>query len=220
MSFLPGMFPGSFGSNAAFDLTFIGYAESYSSSVDISSLSAGEIAAGDLCLFFNRAAGSTPNDVQPSGFTQLISDVASGIDCRAQICAKRLTGSESTLNGYNSATGHYILALIFRPSLSFSSFTFHSGGAASTQIVDYDPSSQLINSSAATTIPVLAFGQMGSSLTIDPRTVSPAMDELGSVNNYVHYKIYNIGDTPVDHSYDMDDEGSSNTLQSGYLTFS
>ena len=38
-------------------------------------------------------------------------------------------------------------------------------------------------------------------------------------NHFAHYRIIASGDTPDNNTYDMDDEGDRNTLQSGYLTF-
>ena len=89
------------------------------------------------------------------------------------------------------------------------------------ELTDGNPVSQTITSSAASPLPAIAYGQMANlkAATVSPRTHSPAMTELttGDVFHYAHYKIYATTDSPADHTYDMDDEGGSNLLQSGYL---
>jgi len=220
MSFLPGMFPALLGSSA-FNLTFVGSATTYSSAIDISSISPGSIQAGDLCLIYQWANGSNPIDNTPSGFTELIFEEAVADETSAKISAKKLTGSETTVTGFLGSTYDALIVAVFRPSSTFSSFNL---SGSDSDITNSDPASQTIGSGAGSTIPVLAFGFMAGFPEVSPRTISPAMDEIGLTGGvphmYAHYKIYNIGDTPANHSYDMDDEGDWNTILSGYLTFS
>jgi hypothetical protein len=88
------------------------------------------------------------------------------------------------------------------------------------QITSGNPAEQTITAASAASLPVVLFGAMATtSAAINPRSVDPAMDELtAEVNLYGHRKIYNPGDTPADHTYDMDDEGI-NAIVSGYLVF-
>lgn len=219
MSFLPGMFPGVM-NDLGFNLEFVGSASDNNNSIDISSISPGSIQAGDLCLIFQIANGSSPVNGTPSGFTQLVFEDDPGSDTMAKISAKKLTGSETTVTGFNGATNNAITALVFRPSRFFTSFVL---GGSNSNITDNNPSAQIINVEDATTRPVLAFGMMAGFVTVDPRTISPAMDEIeltgGAPALYTHYKIYNTSGALANHSYDMDDEGDQNTMLSGYLTF-
>ena len=220
MSYLPGMFPGILNS-MEFNLTFVGSTSNHLDSIDISTISPGAIQAGDLCLIFQYVTNGAPVDGTPSGFTELIADSSGDSEIRAKISAKLLNGTETTVTGYLSATQYATMVLVFRPSRTIINFVL---GDSNSQITDSDPAAQTINSGGSPGIPTLAFGMMSTAgaAALDPRTISPAMDEVeltGALFLYGHYKIYNIGDTPANHSYDMDDEGGSNAILSGYLRF-
>lgn len=179
----------------------------------------GTIAAGDLCIIWNRASGFAVGFVTPSGFTVLTDITEGGSNTiGGMISAKILDGTETTVTGMNDTAESWICA-VFRPvGGTLTGFAFNELGEQATT---GDPTLQNIDASAETNLPILLVGQMGclTDGTISPRTVDPAMDELTAANyHYAHYKIYNEGDTPTDHDYDMDDEGT-NVLQSGYLDF-
>lgn len=158
----------------------------------------------------------------PTGFTQLLNHTNGGQYDRAIISAKILDGTEGPLTGMSGDSNEMRwVAACFRPDAAIASFNFLGGNGIFS---DANPAAQTITASGATK-PVLLIGQMStfwaSGQPISPRSTSPAMDELSGYNDshYVHYKIYSTSDTPVNHSYDMDDEGFGNVLQSGYLTF-
>jgi hypothetical protein len=66
--------------------------------------------------------------------------------------------------------------------------------------------------------PVIGVGHVSSSNAVSPRTNSPAMTEIAgpSTGHYAHHIIYGTPSTPLDNTYDMDDEGNPNIIQSGY----
>ena len=171
--------------------------------------------AGDLCLIWNFG-DTNPTDATPSGFTKIITN--SGNDTRGSIFAKKLDGGETTVSGLNSGGSVWWIVAVFTPTSPFAAFA--NGMTPNGEWTNGDPSQQTISLPAST--PALLFGQMGNrTVLISPRSVSPAMDELaGAVQqHYAHYKIYNPGDVPASHTYDMNDEGAGNVLQSNFLTF-
>ena len=84
-----------------------------------------------------------------------------------------------------------------------------------------DPAAQTITISGQQT-PLIAVGQMNAATTSTAvPSVSPSMDEIegfGTDDQFFHYKIYNAGSSPANHSYDMGDSGI-NIMQSGFFTF-
>jgi hypothetical protein len=173
--------------------------------------------AGDLCVIFNWCRNAFPGTV-PSGFTALQTNGSAGVG-GGIISAKKLDGTETTVTGLNGDNDELWIVATFRPTGPFASFAWNSGNGENVNSAN--PASQNIVALGAT-VPVILLGQMCASGTISPRSISPAMDELNShsnVNQYAHYKIYNPGDTPASHTYDMDDEGNQIVIQSGYLSF-
>lgn len=192
--------------------TFVGSTTSTTSTIDISGTGR---QAGDFGVLLDYAYGaSTPSDVTPSGHTQAAM-VTDGSASRATISYKILDGSEGSLTGLNGATAEDKIYLVFRPSTSISTVIYNSAGAS---IPDTNPALQTIDPTGETSAVILV-GQMASNGVIDPRSVSPAMDEVagGATSHYAHYKIYNS--SPASHTYDMNDEGVNNALMSGYFEF-
>lgn len=109
------------------------------------------------------------------------------------------------------------LIVIFRPNRPATSVSFESGGG---QITTANPTAQNVEANGQTP-PLIVLSGYASTGAIDPRTFTPAKDgEVGGGINdnqmWIAYKIYNTGDTPADHSIDMDDEGI-NYLASRYI---
>lgn len=200
------------GAQSSLSFSLLGSASGTDTSIEINSLS---IAAGDLALIFNTA--DTVGDSTPSGFTQLRTKNISGT-IRGCISAKKLNGTETSVTGLSGATVQYWILLVLRPSAAFTSFV--DNDTANNTSTTGNPTPHTIAASGETA-PVVLYGHMGSSggVAISPRKTSPTMNELTSnTTHYAHYMIYNPGDTPADHTYDMDDE-SNQVMQSGYLTF-
>lgn len=192
-------------------ITFLASGTGTDSSIEIP----GSIAAGDICLIFDNAVdASTPTTVVPTDFTSLVNTFG-GVS-RHITSAKILTGGETAVTGMTGAGFKHWVAAVFRPSVTYSSLTANS---SNDELTNGNPTSQTITASGETNVPILLYGQMYSDIAISPRTTSPTMDEIAGAAtvHYAHYKIYNSG--PVNHSYDMDDEGALNVLQSGYLDF-
>jgi hypothetical protein len=90
------------------------------------------------------------------------------------------------------------------------------------EITANNPVAQSVTASGGTPPLVVFGGYRSNSAAVDPRTFtvggSPAKDgEVASTSNlsYLAWKIYNS--SPADVSVDMDDEGGTNMLQSGYI---
>lgn len=200
--------------------TFVGYAITDVHVLDLTSLSAGAIAAGDLCVICDWARDlpggtATPSTVTPSGFTRLITtSIGTATACKGIISAKILDGSETTVSTMNDSEDGAV-GLVFRPDQPFTAYAAQGMNGEATQ---GNPASQTIAANEASTTPVILIGHMAARGTISPRSVSPAMDEIADgTSHYVHYKIYNTA--PQAHTYDMDLEIEANVMQSLYLTF-
>ena len=211
-------FPGT--AYAATTFTFVASSSGSGTTITIP----GTPTAGDLCIIWNTAtnSGGIPPDVTPAGFTKLATFASSeGWWERASVFAKKLDGTETTVTGLNGPNGTRWIAATFHPDSPFLSFA--NGMTPNGEWTNGNPASQTITSASAASLPAMLWGQMSlwSSVTISPRTTSPAMSEIaGAVgNHFAHYRVIAYGATPDDNTYDMDDEGNSNVLQSGYLTF-
>lgn len=175
----------------------------------------GEVEAGDLIVMLNFAKNTSgiPTQVVPTGFTGLQANGAGTV--RGQISAKIAVGDEGVITIMSGTSLQKAIAAIFHPDAPITGFVWNSPNGEATTT---NPTAQNIDASPATP-PIILIGQMGSSGVISPRTTSPAMTELlNDTNHYAHYTIVNVGGTPADNSYDMDDEGEQ-VIQSGYLTF-
>lgn len=169
--------------------------------------------AGDFCVLFNYAAGGSAGGGLASGFTLLRNDQNS--NTRGLLAAKILTGSETTVNGLSNGIINWI-AVTFRPSIPLTGFAFNAGLGAATS---GDSAAQIILAAGETNLPIMLIGQMAST-SISSITISPAMNQLSFFAvHYAHYMIYNIGDTPANHSYNAALGGTRNIQQTGYITF-
>lgn len=203
---------------------FIGAVTAFSTSngaIDISGL---PIRAGDIGIYFDycrQGGGPIPTAVTPSGHSNKIN--SSGGFARAMVSTKVLTGSEGTIAGMvTTATSvNRKTYLVFRPVDPVSTITANDTAG---QVTAGNPTGQTINAASTGSYPTLVIGQMCTSFaSIDPRSVSPAMNEIendkdSDLGQYVHWKLYL--ESASDHTYDMDDENEDNGLQSCYLTFS
>jgi hypothetical protein len=175
--------------------------------------------AGDWCVIACTCVGPpTFDDTVFTGWTVLIDGGSGG-----GIVAKVLVGGDlgATISSVFSATstGNNYIALIFRPNATITSFAVGEAFGNSNESAG-DPAAQNINSDTAT-LPAIAIAHYGASTDIAIRTATPEMGgEVAGASTvqYIKYTIYNVGDTPVDHSVDMVDEGV-NLLQSGFVEF-
>jgi hypothetical protein len=185
-----------------------------------------EAAVGDLALLFDTAfsqGGSVPATAVPADFTSLKNDTILGSNggVRAIVSAKKLVGGDpgSGVTGLSGGTQSRYIFTILRPDAAFVGFTSNDADGQGTS---GNPSPQTISAGSAATKPVVVWAHWYGTNFVDPRTASPAMTEVegSSLAHFAKYKVYNSADSPQDHTVDMDDEGSENILQSGYLTFS
>ena len=212
MNVLPGI--GAPMGDATPYFTFVGAATSTGSSLNFSGTG---LRDGDVAIYFDYARQLNVPAVTPSGFTQGHSTVL-GSYTRGIISAKILDGTEGSVTGMNGSNMNRKIGLVFRPSQPLAGFAFNGQRNA---MADGDPSISDVLSGAASSFPIIVYGQMAaSSATITSRTISPTMVEVAgaATNHYAHYLIYDAN--AADQSYDtVDSGGDANTLQAGYLTF-
>jgi len=209
---------GAGGGAVPIDLTFVTHVVGNSTS---KSIPAGA-SIGDLCVIFDHGFGSSlPADVTPTDFTQLVTAsgaLSDGNDMRSKISAKVLVSGDpgSTVTGINGGTNDRYITMIFSPSAPISGFEINS---PNEQFTTGNPTSQTIAASGETNLGILMLGDMYAGTAISPRTASGMEEQLGgATTQYSHYRIFNDGDTPVNQTYDMDDEGDGQSLLSCYLT--
>lgn len=194
--------------------TFIGSATASGDNVDLSSLSAGAIAAGDLCIIVSAdTSGTTPDNDLDSGFTADIDNT--GSNSRGIVASKKLAGTETIVTAVDG--GEYV-AFVFRPSVSFTTITANDAAGA---ISSTNPASNTITASGAGTSSCIVIGVAfcGSS-TAAFSTASPAFDATvtnSSSDIIAGYKIYGPS-AAVNHTIDMNDLGAANWLAGAYYT--
>lgn len=230
-NFLPGTFPGVMMAGSAggppTTLSFQASATSTGSTITGPS----SIQAGDLLVLsdIRIGPGSPPTAVVPSGFTSTQSSVSGGAffsQFRHILSYKIADGSEASasLTGMAGDGGSKIL-FVFRPDNPITTVTPASGGAQATT---GNPTSQTVAASGGTP-PLVIIGAYatvhGDTVTIDPRTFTPAKtDEVrrnavfGTIDHWLAYRVYDS--SPADTSIDMDDEGDENSLLSRYFSVS
>lgn len=198
-------------------LTFVGRTQSSTGTVNISGIA---IASGDLCIIMNTLQQGSPVAATPSGFTQLADLPSGGFGGAARVSYKILTGSETNISSGSTGTDEVMFALVLRPNSGISSVTPSTWNG---QVTNDNPSLQTVNPTAVTT-PVVVLGVTCSqSSSYDFSTASPAFTEkpqaiFGGTAARYGYIIYNS--SPASHSIDIDDEGFSNVLLSGYVAVS
>lgn len=172
------------------------------------------IFAGDL-LFFTQRVPDCTTATAPSGFTDLVLSEASALDHRTSY--KIATGTEGGTSITGSTGSSYASTLlVFRGG----NWTSVSTGTWGSQGVDTDPSSQTVTAQTGKIIVLGSTGSRGASTT-GFQTQSPAFDNVITLVNSngdsisTGYKIYQADS--VSHTIDVTDNGSRNTLQSGYL---
>jgi hypothetical protein len=107
--------------------------------------------------------------------------------------------------------------LTFRPDTAINDVTISTWNAESTAA---DPASQTVTASGQP-VPLIVFGAAGAIQTGAAfSTASPAFDNTIIANSRlrVGYKIYNA--SPANHTIDMNDLGSDNSLASGFIRLS
>ncbi len=185
------------------------------------------ILPGDLIVMADLAAGSSaPAAVTPTGFTQVATSVTSS-NYRMCLSYKLAVGNEggTSITGmtFSSGFGATKAIYVFRGDVAATSLIV---GGANSQSTTGDPTSQNVTAASglAPLVVLGAYGGSGIAGTVNPRTFSTTKDGEQEVvgdtissdcDLWLAYKIYNSA--PADTSIDMDDEGSSNSLMSGYI---
>lgn len=212
-SLLPGWFPAAVAAMRA-TLSFVDSAVSE----DVSTVMApASIQAGDILVLYDIAQGTfnLPPTVVPTGFTP-IDNITTGTgpgSLRSIISYKLAVGGEANavLTGLSGIFADKVL-MVMRRNPPASSLTI---GSVNTQVMDADPSPQLVTASGGGS-PLVVFGcSSGQSTT--QRTMTPPQDGQVTVaaTTWIAYKIFNS--SPADVTVDMADEGGGNFLQSFYI---
>lgn len=215
MSFLPGM-AGVAGAVGAAAVTSLALEDS-ALSTGATITGPASIQAGDLLILKDRPSqtGSVPSTAVPSGFS-IISNIDNGTTTRVILSYKIADGSEAsaTLTGMSSANTSRKELLVFRANSPITAVNVQS---VNGEFTTGDPSPQTVTASGGE-LPLVVIGSYATASAIpDPRGMSPDKDgEINSGNqSYTAWKIYN--ESPADVTVDMDDEGTTNILQSCYI---
>lgn len=200
-------------------ITHVNQVLSTGATIDVTGL----VQAGDLIVLSDHADNGKAGDpaVFPSGFTTLYEGVT--LPTKAIVSAKLSDGTETVITGMDGGVADSKIIDIYRGDISFTGFSPQNFAEASSAVGN--PASQTISSSGGT-VPLLALAfyyTLNGSGIINPRTFTPAKDgETASADqsHYSAWKIYDVDETPVNHSVDMDDEGTSNRVIKGYVELS
>lgn len=175
--------------------------------------------AGDFCMIFNKAEGTTgniPANMAPNGFSTLKTDnTASGSNnvTRSSVFAKVLTENDpgSSVSGLDGNVEEEWIAIVLLANKTPSGFTDNSGGADGRTS---NPPPQTIVASGEINKPIVAYALYSSTGAVDPRSSTVSMNEEqgASTDLYAKFIVYNDGDAPADIDVDMNDEGTINVL--------
>lgn len=174
-------------------------------------------AAGDLAIMFSRAGDET-GDVTPPDW--VVANMQTGGTVRTKMMAGVLTATDIS-NGYvagvKGTTRTQGILTTLRPSIPISALVwFDTDGVITTG----NPAAQAIAASGGDA-PLVVAASMFSSGAIDPRTWTggtPTEYQQASGTGLAIWLLHQIfNSSPADITVDMDDEGSTNILLSGYL---
>ena len=219
LAMLPGMMPvGWAGGGVGFSsLSHVASASSSTPDITIP-VAAAEY---DFAVLFDYGANGSgePSNTIPSGWLSAVTG-GDGSNARIAMRYKMLGPSDpgATVTGIDAETDDKLM-LIFRPNVQLTTVTPTDMVAKMTS---NNPSSQTINASGATTPLIVVGCGMKYADTMSFSTESPSFDATetsADQDALAGYSIYNIGDTPVDHTVDINDFGLNNGLCSGYFLF-
>lgn len=201
---------GGFGASGAAvrTLTFVDSAVSSGASITIPAA-----ALENDIAFLADASQLGTDDLIPSGFTSLAN--ATSEDSLRLRTSYRVLGTSpggTSVTGMDGSFTDQKVMLVFRPSQVASSIAVPTWGAEATQ---NNPSAQTVSASGQTA-PLVVIGAVATSGTPAFSTASPAFDNTITQGLLiVGYKVYNTA--PATHTIDMNDLGSRNVLESGYI---
>jgi len=199
----------------ASSLTLSLFDYSYLESTSTSSFTLPSNEAGDLLVFVAQVDSLT-DTTTPTGWTLAASSADGGIRKTNIIWYKIAESGDTSLD----TNWQYIDAfcLCFRTNSPVDIFQHYDGASQTTT---GDPTAQVVSSGSSTGTATLVVGAVFEAGTTNPAfsTFSPAADETitEGIDCSIAYKIYNEGDTPVDHTVDMNDLGNEMSLCSVYF---
>lgn len=186
------------------------------------------IQAGDLAILMQYAGDTYSNVIIPGGSSIAYQSIAGGggtDDCAMSLSGKVCDGTETgSFNGINASTDTTGKAiLVFRGDAATNFFAV----APFTMVgIAGDPTAQVVN--AQDYLPVIIVlaiaGSQAAGIAADFTSASPAFDGVvysaagGTRVAAFGFKIYDVGETPVAHTIDSGDLGSSNGLATGLIT--
>ena len=196
-------------------LSFVASAESASSAITIPATAQ----VGDLAVLFDYAwvNPGPATDVTPSGWTNIAGNAAASF-YRYRVTYKIVALGEpgSSVTGMAGTQNDKVM-LVFRdsggPILSVTPSTWNAPAPVNT-----DPGSQSVLASGGN-VPLIVLGMAAIDAgTAAFSTASPAFDGTAANSQsdiLAGYKLYD--NSPADHTIDMGDLGSGNSLASGWL---
>jgi hypothetical protein len=193
-------------------LSFVASATSTASTITIPATAT----TGDIAVLFDTSTTTTLT--VPSGWSQNNSASTSGI--RTTYSYRVLTSGQAGTSVTGMAGTTRKVMLVFRASSSYNQLSGYSNGSQPTTAA---PSNQTLPLSSVSK-PHLAFAVYAWTTTTPPRGWvqtggSPTLvSSISTSGVSVNYQINNSGTSPNNATITMGD-GGTNTLQTGYLTF-
>lgn len=226
MTVLPGSFPPGAVARRVTSLSFVASLfTNGSGNINMPTALQG-VLPGDFAVLADTAVNEDAgiSDGVPVGFTALApssyGDSGSTFNWRARLSAKVLTAADigAVKAGFAGNTSARKGVIVFRPNAPISIFA--AGAAFSVATHDDVPGSQTIAAAGELRLPLLAVGLMYSDAS--GSRVATGMTELqnpGYATQFMHYRLFNAGSTPVNMTYSNTANGNQSVLHSGYIVF-
>lgn len=150
--------------------------------------------AGDLCIWLQSLFESSVTDSVPGDFSSLDAKGISSTGFATQWGYKVLAGGDpgASKTGGSANTGGTMqrsaVALVFRPNATISSVAL--GAAINDEDTSGNPTAPAVSLSGNPSV-LIALGHLMANATVNPRTASPAMDEVqGGIDR--HWVLYDL----------------------------
>jgi hypothetical protein len=187
----------------------------------------GSVQEGDVLVLIDRTltTGSTPTNVVPAGFTELITvtNAARRITISQRVANSTTAGT--TLTGMLGGTATLKTLLALSTNKTNPTVTF--GTMQSSGLTDGDPPAVSVNASGQTA-PLAVLGFFSASNLVEPNIVganninyAENAESIGaSPNLLVSYSIYNYAPPSGSITFDMPDEGTGNLINAVFFRIS
>lgn len=194
-------------------ITYVGTADTSLSTITIPATAQD----GDIAVLYDYAQNSsgTPSLVTPAGWANRVDDTLS-TTLRVAVATKILTGADAgaSITGMNGTFGNRKMMLVFRPDAPITTASY---STFNSEFTAGNPAAQVV-AAAGQSPPLIVLGGCGHDASPAFTTASPAFDAvIVPAHGFFRmgYKLYSSA--PADHTIDMADLGSQNSLWSGYI---